>query len=214
MPISHIILNLGYGLGIVALAVRDVLWLRSILMVSQLSLCTCATMLGNYNAAFWNLTFVCINLYHVIRLIRERRPIELPAELVDLHERIFSSMSKKEFLYFWQTGNARVVQDQLLIREGERQEDVSLILSGCVAVLKGGRTLAELGRGSFVAEMSFLTGDPASADVQASGEVEYVSWQQEKLRGLKMLNPGLYMKIQHILGKDLAGKVKASSTAA
>lgn len=208
---THLFLNIGYGLGIIALVIKDVLWLRAILAISQFSLATTALLMHNHNAAFWNMTFVVINLYHVVRIIRERRPIELPAELNDLYERIFPSMSKKEFFYFWQIGNTCRVIDELLIREGERQENVSLILSGKVDIIKAHGKIAELSRGSFVAEMSFLTGDPASADVRAAGAVELISWPQEKLRGLKQLNSGLYMKIQHILGKDLAGKVKASS---
>ncbi|NLX25342.1 MAG: cyclic nucleotide-binding domain-containing protein [Lentisphaerae bacterium] len=206
-----IVLNLGYVMGLVALAIKDVLWLRIILMFSQSSMFSSALMRDNPNAACWNVAFVLFNLYHVVRIIRERRPIELPADLVDLYDRVFSSMSHNEFLYFWQTGQTCVAKDQMMIKKGDRQEDLSLILSGRVEVVKAQKKIAELERGSFIAEMSFLTGDPASADVQAVGEVGYISWQQEKLRNLKQLNPSLYMKIQQVLGKDLAGKVKAAS---
>lgn len=209
---GHIImLNLGYAMGLLALAVKDVLWLRIILMLSQSSMFASALMRGNPNGAFWNFAFVLFNLYHVVRIVRERRPIELPADLADLYERVFSSMSHNEFLYFWQTGQTRVVKDEALIKKGDRQENVSLILSGRAEVVKSKGKIAELERGSFFAEMSFLTGEPASADVMAVGEVGYVSWQQEKLRNLKLLNPTLYMKIQQILGKDLVGKVKAAT---
>ena len=59
--------------------------------------------------------------------------------------------------------------------------------------------------------MSFLSGEPASANVAASGDVQYVSWTQEKLKSLEQLNPQLLIKIQNVLGKDLVGKVKAAS---
>ncbi|MBN2704043.1 MAG: cyclic nucleotide-binding domain-containing protein [Pontiellaceae bacterium] len=208
---AQIIMNLGYAMSLAALAVKDILWLRILLMFSQSSLFVYAFMRSNLNGACWNVAFVLFNLYHVIRIMRERRPIELPADLLDLYERVFSSMSHNEFFYFWQTGQTDVATDQMMIKKGDRQEELSLILSGRVEVVKAQRKIAELERGSFVAEMSFLTGEPASADVQAVGEVGYISWQQEKLRNLKLLNPSLYMKIQQILGKDLADKMKAAS---
>jgi CRP-like cAMP-binding protein len=59
--------------------------------------------------------------------------------------------------------------------------------------------------------MSFISGEPASANVIADGRVEYMAWPQDKLRALQQLNPGLLVKLQHILGRDLTGKVKAAS---
>ena len=44
---------------------------------------------------------------------------------------------------------------------------LALILSGGVSVVRGEWEVAELTRGSFIAEISFLSGDPASADVIA-----------------------------------------------
>ncbi len=208
---TQLIVNIGYTLGLIALTVKDVLWLRSILMLSQLSLFSYALLMSNANVACWNILFFTINSIQVVRLARERRPLVLPEEIQDLYEHLFRDMTPREFLYFWSTGHAEEVQDELLIREGGRMDKISLILTGRVNVLKNGAVIAELTRGSFLAEMSFLTGEPASADVQALGAVRYICWDQEKLRGLKQLNPVLLIKIQHILGKDLAGKVKASS---
>jgi hypothetical protein len=208
---TQVIVNLGYALGLIALTVKDVLWLRSILMLSQLSLFSYALLMGNTNVAFWNILFFAINSIQVARLVRERRPLAIPAELQDLYTHVFRDMTPREFLYFWNTGHIDEVQDQILIQTGERMENISLILSGCVSVIKNNAVIAELTRGSFLAEMSFLTGEPASADVKANGTVRYICWEQEKLRGLKQLNPVLLIKIQNVLGKDLAGKVKASS---
>ena len=75
-----------------------------------------------------------------------------------------------------------------------------------------GREIAELSRGSFIAEMSFLSGDPASADVQCGPPVETITWSQENLANLKKLNFELWIKIQHVLSKDLVGKVRRTSS--
>ena len=206
-----VLINLGYFLMLAALLVRDILWLRGILIAAQLSLFSYGFHSGNTAVAFWNFIFVIINLFQVIRLIKERKPIDLPDELVDLYDNIFSSMRRREFFYLWQMGQKEKITDGRIIQAGKRQTKIALILSGRVIVENKQVKIAELTRGSFIAEMSFLTGEPASADVLADGEVELMVWEQEKIRNLNQINPDLFIKIQNILGKDLSVKLKVGS---
>ena len=208
MDTAQILINLGYIFMLAALAVRDILWLRSLLFSAQVSLFSYGIFTDNTPVIFWNALFFLINGYQVIRLIRQRRPIDLPEDLVDLYENIFSSMRRREFLYFWQMGNLHQVVHKKLIGRGEPQKDLLLILSGELQVKNKGKLIASLTRGNFVAEMSFLTGEPATADVFAVDEVSYISWNQNKLHSLEQLNPDLLIKIQNILGKDLTSKLK------
>lgn len=196
---------------LLALAIRDILWLRSILMLGQLLLFTYSLIVDNYTVAFWNMLFFIINTIQVVRLIRERRPIELPTELNDLYQSIFSSMSKREFLLFWHMGSIKVICNELMIRKGDHLEEISLILSGSVNVVKDGNCIAQLSRGSFIAEMSFITGEPASADIIVNDNIKYISWDQDKLRSMEQLYPDLLIKIQNILGKDLVSKIKLAT---
>ena len=85
-----------------------------------------------------------------------------------------------------------------------------LIINGQVIIEKHRKEITRLTVGSFVAEMSFLTSEPASADVKCNGEVEYIAWSQEQLKNLNHINPDLLIKIQVILGKDLSSKLKSS----
>ncbi len=66
-------------------------------------------------------------------------------------------------------------------------------------------------RSILIAEMSFLTGKTASADVYANGTVRYIAWNQKKLKDCERLNPQLPIKIQNVLGKDLADKIHTTS---
>ncbi|HEV8230474.1 MAG TPA: cyclic nucleotide-binding domain-containing protein [Candidatus Limnocylindria bacterium] len=54
-----------------------------------------------------------------------------------------------------------------LLREGDRGDDAFLIRDGEVEVVRGQRVLAALGPGSFVGEVSALTGSPRTATVRA-----------------------------------------------
>ena len=207
-----LLLNLGYGLNFLALVVKDVLWLRGILLPAQLSFLVWGVAQSFVATVAWNILFIAINTVQIARILRERRAIELPSELGDLYESVFGTMKPREFLWFWETGTPGAACDEAFIREGEKPNALFCLVSGRADVVKGGTTLASLGRGSFVAELSFLSGEPASADVSAEGKVEYNTWSHQKLRRIEKINPDLYMKIQGIVGKDITDKIRATST--
>ena len=206
---SLIILNLGYGLTFIALAVREVLWLRSTLTAAQITLFTYHFFFAdNLYAAFWTTIFVLVNTYNIIKILLERRTKIIPDEIRDLYEGIFKSLSTSEFLYFWNMGNIKSVTDGYFIHSGEKQNNLLLVLSGSANVEVNKKPIATLSRGAFIAEISFLTGEPASADVHADGEVIFISWRSERLKNLQHDNPSFWMKLQHALSEDLIKKVK------
>ena len=206
------VLNAGYLFMLIALTIRNILFLRIIFISAQGLFIGYNLVTGNYIVLMWNCLFLAINLYQVIDLLRKRRPVSIPEDLEDLYEGPFHEMSKREFLYFWQIGKATTHKAGPIVEEGFPQEEVMLVLDGAAAVMKNRRKIAELTRGNFVAEMSFLSGEPASADVVCDSPVRTITWTQENLRNLKTLNFEVWIKIQHVLSKDLVGKVRNTSS--
>jgi hypothetical protein len=205
------VLNAGYLLMLIGLTIRNILALRIVLVSAQSMFVVYGILNGHTPMYFWNGIFICINIIQVILLYREKKPVELPEEIIDIYENIFTEMTPREFLYFWQTGNIRTTSERLLIQEGALQEEVFLILEGKSQVKKDGKEIAVLKRGDFVAEMSFLTGETASADVLSIGSLTYIAWNQNDLGNLDKLNHKLWVKLQSILGKHLAKKIKKTS---
>ena len=154
---------------------------------------------------------MAINVFQVVKLLRERRPVVLPDVIADLHTGIFSDMTQREFLYFWQLGKQGKFSDTHIMREGENQNSLFLVLSGEPLVKRDGALLAKLKRGEFVGEISFITKEPASADVYAESEVNFIEWNQDELRKMRTINPTFWTKLNNILGKDLAKKIKYNS---
>ncbi|MBH10604.1 MAG: hypothetical protein CMG74_09700 [Candidatus Marinimicrobia bacterium] len=105
-------------------------------------------------------------------------------------------------------GTIKSVKDDYFIHSGEKQNNLLLVLSGEANVEVNNNTIAKLSRGAFIAEISFLTGEPASADVHAEGEVIFISWKSERLKIMKKENAPFWMKLQHALSEDLIKKVK------
>lgn len=207
------LVHFGYLVQLFALLARDVLWLRSMLVFAQSVLAAYAYLRGPefLPYVFWNALFVSINVYWVVRLLRERRAVRLPEELRPLHEKHFAALAPAEFLRIWGEGERRAGADVQLVREGTRPDALYFLLSGTVAVRRNGHALTHLTAGNFVAEMSLLTGEKTTADVVAVGPIEYVAWPAEKLARLRQRNPMLWSKVQSVLGHDLVEKIKAQA---
>jgi len=204
-----ILLNFGYLLTFSALAIRDVLWLRIILISSQICLFIYNFLYAsNYYASSWMVFFVSINGYMVFKIFMERRVKIIPEEIRDLYEDIFKELTTSEFLYFWNMGTIKKYNDEIIIKSGEQQNSLLLILSGRASVKVNDEVIANLHRGSFIAEISFLTNEPASADVLSKDEVICVLWKNNRLKSLKKENSTFWMKLQHALTEDLIKKVK------
>jgi CRP-like cAMP-binding protein len=214
MALSHefalYLVHFGYLLQLFALLARDVLWLRGILVAAQSVLALYAFLRGPefLPYVYWNALFVLINLYWVARLLRERAAVELPAELVPTYEKHFAALAPTEFLRLWREGRKGSLRDGQLVREGTMPEALYFLLSGQVAVSSGGRELARLMAGSFVAEMSLLTGERTTADVHALGTVEYLAWPAATLARLRTRSPMLWSKVQSVLGHDIVEKIR------
>lgn len=209
------LVHFGYLLQLFALLARDVLWLRGILVAAQSVLAAYAYLRGPefLPYVFWNALFVAINVYWVARLLRERAAVKLPEELQETYAKHFAALAPPEFLRLWREGQRRTATDTQLIREGTRPEALYFLLAGTVAVQRDGRRVASLQPGSFMAEMSLLTGEATTADVVAEGEIQYMAWPADQLAKLRQRNPMLWSKIQSVLGHDLVEKIKRSAAA-
>ena len=99
------IIHLAYLITFVALAIRDVLFLRIILSFANiLQVVYQYGFNNNPDIAFWNALFLMINTIQVFKLIRERSPVKIPDEIDDIYKSKFSDMTQREFLYFWNLG--------------------------------------------------------------------------------------------------------------
>ncbi|HSG89604.1 MAG TPA: cyclic nucleotide-binding domain-containing protein [Pseudomonadales bacterium] len=208
-----IAINAAYALSALALALRGVLRLRIVLLAAQGTFLTWGILVDALPAIAWNSLFMLINTAMIARILWERRAVEIPAAIRDLHGALFPALSPREFLLLWEMGNPRRLTDAALVAEGEMPSAVSLLLDGQAQVRRGGKPLARMGRGEFIAEMSFVTGEPASADVLADGTVSIVSWSRRKLDSLEMIHPRLFLQFHKALGRDLSRKAVATGAA-
>ena len=206
---SNIIQHLGYIFTFSALSIKDVLWLRVILATAQIILGIYQFIVQRYDVVVWNTIFTIVNMYHIVRIINERKPVQIPDAIKDIYEKIFFNLTTKEFMDYWNLGEYCTGNNSNIINEGEKQDSLFLILTGEATVKQKSKEVASLGRGDFIAEISLLTKQPAMADVFLDEKVEYIKWNQDKIRYFQTSNIGFWSKLHHVLSRDLIKKIKS-----
>lgn len=212
LPLDVVVTNIGYLLTFIALAVKEIYWLRIILTLAQILQFTHAYLTWSWygndpSKMVWTFLFVIINVVQIIILYLNRREIPIPEEIKDLYENIFHTKSKREFLKFWDEGKVCQIENDTIIKTGDKQSDLMLILNGTADVVRGKDKVATLERGQFIAEISYITGNGVSADVSANGELLFYTWSRERLEKLRKNNPKTMSKLDRILTLDMANKL-------
>ncbi len=85
---GYVLLNMGFVAMLLSLTMRDVLWLRAIMMSAQAMIFTGDLFEARFNVAVWNVVFISVNAYRVLPhpartpaagdSIRDRRHLSRP----------------------------------------------------------------------------------------------------------------------------------------
>lgn len=209
------LLHFGNVLYLLAFAVRDILWLRIIIVVGTLCLLPyffCCSASPLYAPITWNLLFLSVNIVQITRLILERQPVFLGEKEQQLYRMNFQTLTPREFVRLLSIADwKQAIVGEELLSQGHPISELMLLASGRGTVEIDGRYVAEVTSGQFVGEMGFLTNEEASARVVTVTPTEYLTWPVERLRELLNQSPDLHVKVQGILGNDLVEKLRQES---
>ena len=187
---------------------RSILWLRILLVCAAITYIVSGISLGVASMIGWNSAYLLINLYHIAFLLLDKITINLPRETVGIYHRYFSTLSTREFKKLIMNNGFRTFQDIDIIRELEIPDKLFIVLRGKVNIIKDEKTIATLGAGDFIGEMSFLSREPASASAYAENFVQCAYWTHDDLEKLKLNNSASYQKFVAIVGCDLVRKLR------
>jgi len=89
---------------------------------------------------------------------------------------LFARLTERELLRVMQAVEVRAFDDgQMVIKEGDRGDELFIVLSGQVRISRGEATLTHLGPGEHVGEMALIRSVPRSATVTAEGPAELIA---------------------------------------
>lgn len=202
-------------LYLVSYTVRDILWLRVFTVIA--ALCLVAYFLTRpeplLTAVYWNLVFTALNIYWIVRLLAERRPVALNQEEARLHATSFESMTPRQMLNLFREGAwADHPEGRRFVRRGEKVDNLSVLSAGSAAIEIDGNPVGEIGEGGFIGTMGFINDDPASVDVTAHAATRCLSWPAAKLRAYLRKNPATWDAMQRTLNRELVARLNRSWT--
>jgi hypothetical protein len=205
-------LNTANVLYLVCYAVKDVLWLRIFCVIAMLTIIPYyiwGTETIQWGCILWQLAFLALNLFWIVVILKERRPPKMTMREKRLFSEVFSHSCQPQQMLRLLSVSEQVVHEigSTCIRKLADPEGLLLIESGKVNVLLDGKLIATLKRGDLVGEMSYLTGEPAVADVVAASTVEMVRWKRGDLEKLFDSRPDLKSVLNEIIGRDLIDKI-------
>ncbi|MEA3506591.1 MAG: hypothetical protein U9R36_03765 [Elusimicrobiota bacterium] len=207
---SLFFINIAYLFMLIAFILREVLYLRTALIIAHCGFIVYALITDNTSILAWNIVFLAINSVQAVIIIKERRPVELKPENEEIYNRDFSCMSRREFLYLWQTGMRKTAYSELILKSGTSRSDLFYIIKGTVALKKDSKIFTRLGPGGFVAEENIFSQSKVRIDVYAEGKVEYKVFAEEVLDNLRKLNPAALLKLEKILSRYMTAKLKTA----
>lgn len=97
-----------------------------------------------------------------------------------------------------------VVRGARLIREGDRADALYFVISGRFEVRTGGKSIATIGSGEPIGELSFFTGEGRTADVIAARDSTVLELSRSQYDTLLKLHPELSSQIIRSVAKRLA----------
>ncbi len=205
----HPLYHLGALISVTALALRGQLQLRLVLLLSFVFY-SADDYFGYVDHAWqyqlWNGLFFCINLYVLTEIILDRTTFGLTREEKGVLSG-FLSLTPGEFRKLIRIGQWRSAEDSRLVTtEGIVPTSLFYIHRGTIEVLKAGRSIT-LEPPTFIGEVAFLRGSPASATVAIAPGTRYLEWSTSSLRRHLDRHNALRMALNRTLSDDLALKV-------
>jgi hypothetical protein len=201
----EILIHVANVLYLLALLVRDILWLRILMVAASFFLLPYFYLQPSplMTPIYWNLAFTSLNTYWIVRLCLERRPIQLNEEELRLCELVFRTMKPREMMKILRQGTWRTAEvDECLVNRGHALDELMVIYSGKACVEVDGKYVTELHPGQFIGGISYITDETAPANVVAIELTRYFVWPISKLKSFLSKNPDLHAALQTTLAID------------
>jgi hypothetical protein len=205
---NYYLLHLANLLYLLSYSVRDILWLRMITIVAMVLLGAFYFATEQWAPVYWQAAFLGINLFHVVLLVHERRPIQLSEEERCLHQQALKPLTAHQVRRLASQGTWCDAQiGEILLRESTPNNGLRLLVTGEASVSVAGKEIAKLHGSQFFGEMSFLTGNVTTAAIVATTPVRYVEFSDNLLQELSRRDSEFATSLRAAIGTDLVRKL-------
>ena len=156
---------------------------------------------------YFGIAMLAVNFFfmaHAIsHLIIPLSDIERP-----LYNNYFSKLGRGNFKKLVAIGKfENKANGATLIKQGERNRLLFFVVDGSAVVLRDNQKIKTLKNGDIIGDISYISGNLASATVRSEVLSTFLVWKQDEVRELLRKNPGLLIEFNALLEKQISRKL-------
>jgi len=204
------LVNLSNLAFLVAFSVRDVLYLRLLSVLAYLVILPFYYLQTEtlWTPIVWGLAFIAVNFVRIILLMLERRAVVLSDEEENLHQLVFSTMDRRDFLKL--LGFAEWVdyaQGEIIAEKGKPLSNVMIMITGEIEAILNDEVRVNFRPGELIGTLEVYGGLVNPADIVVRKPSKIVRWSTDRVTEFTASRPELRSTLQSIIGADLVRKL-------
>lgn len=206
--LSYLVLGLSYWL-------TNIYWLRVVAIIGSAIGIVFFSYTGSElpGGIGWMLVFVAINAFHLVLLTRERLNLRLPEADAPLLRESLAGLDDAQIAKLLRAADWRDCQPgEVLTRQDAPVDALYFMCRGRANVEVGGKFITYLEKGTFVGEIAYLTGNPATATVTIDEPSRLLVFSKMKMARVVASDEHISGIVYQLLGRDLAMKMRRSNT--
>ena len=207
------IAHLSYLLLVVSMMMRDMTRLRVLAVTAGVvEIFYRVNFLYDPVSIFWKSLFILVNLVQLAILWYEHMRASFSEDEEHFIKTIVPGLRRARAHKLVRAGTWKnAMPGERLTTDGVVVPDLMFISGGAVRIEKAGQIVAVCADGDFIGEMSFITGEPASADAIADRPVRYLSFERAALGRLLDAEPELRAALEASFNRNLIDKLVKSN---
>lgn len=200
--------HIAYMLLILSMMMRNMNWLRFFaIMAGSISAVFYFT-INDFVSMFWESMFTLVNLAQFLILQIENRRGKFSHDEAMFIRACLPDVERAHARKLVKLGAWTDVQDGVtLITEDTRPEHLKFIVSGEAEIRRDGRPIGLVKDGDFLGEMSYLTGQNATASVITTAPTRFLAFDRKDLRQHLSRNPEVRHALEASFNRNLVSKL-------
>ena len=193
----------------------NIFWLRVTAMISMFLEIIYFTYTGGDLAVGigWTVIFIFINGYQLARLVQDRMSLRLPEKEGPLLREALAGLDDAQIARLLKAADWKdFVPGDVLTRQDAPVDALYFLCSGRANVEVNRSLVTYLEKGSFIGEIAYLTGNPATATVVIDESSRVLAFSRMKLAKVVAADSQINGIIYQLLGRDLAMKMRRTNT--
>jgi hypothetical protein len=188
-------ISLAYSVAATSLRFKNTPALRIASVVAAMALLAVTLLSSDHvnKVSFaWACLLAVLNVFQILLILWEVRPIRLDGEKRMLRDLAFPNLSPSAFSSLmrfaeWRNGDP----GEVVANQGSEVTEIVVILKGSADVERDGGHVRTLGAGAIIGEIGYLSAQPFSSTIRLSDHSRLVVWRRDVLDDFFACHPSI-----------------------